>query len=130
MAEAHQAVAFSFAITHEGWNVNYDREVLNLVYESGKRSWRKRLARIKAGIKNGAYPAHLESLWVIMVSGKFLIHFFLIILIIILFLQISVTLLHFLSKRVPYDLVNVYMNVMPGYVPKKKFKFFYTIFKS
>lgn len=70
MAEAHQAVAFSFAITHEGWNVNYDREVLNLVFESGKRSWKKRLARIKAGIKNGAYPAHLESLWVIMVSAK------------------------------------------------------------
>lgn len=68
MAEAHQAVAFSFSITHEGWNVNYDREVLNLVYESGVRSWKKRIARIKAGIKNGAYPAHLESLWIIMVK--------------------------------------------------------------
>lgn len=73
MAEAHSAVAFSFAITHEGWNVNYDREVLNLVFESGKRSWRKRLARIKAGIKNGAYPAHLESLWVILVSLNIII---------------------------------------------------------
>jgi carnitine O-palmitoyltransferase 1 len=92
MAEAHQAVAFSFAITHEGWNVNYDREVLHLVWESGVRSWKKRVARIKAGIRNGAYPAHLESLYVIL---------------------ILVTLLHFSSKRVPYDLVNTTMNVMP-----------------
>ncbi|KAG5684913.1 hypothetical protein PVAND_014123 [Polypedilum vanderplanki] len=93
MAEAHQAVAFSFAITHEGFNVNYDREVLHLVWESGVRSWKKRVARIKAGIKNGAYPAHLESLYVIM---------------------ILVTLLHFSNKTVPYDLVNTFMNVMPS----------------
>lgn len=92
MAEAHQAVAFSFAITHEGWNVNYDREVLNLVWESGIRSWKKRIARIKAGVRNGAYPAHLESLWIIM--GL-------------------VTLLHFSSKSVPYDLVNNFMKAMP-----------------
>ncbi|XP_070506218.1 carnitine O-palmitoyltransferase 1, liver isoform isoform X2 [Chironomus tepperi] len=93
MAEAHQAVAFSFAITHEGWNVDYDREVLNLVWQSGVRSWKKRLARIKAGIRNGAYPAHLESLWVIM---------------------ILVTLMHYASKKVPYDLVNTTMKIMPS----------------
>ncbi|GIY62593.1 carnitine O-palmitoyltransferase 1, muscle isoform, partial [Caerostris extrusa] len=46
MAEAHVAVAFSFAITHEGVNINYDREVLNLVWNSGLRSWKKRLARL------------------------------------------------------------------------------------
>lgn len=45
MAEAHVAVAFSFAITHEGVNINYDREVLYLVWNSGLRSWKKRLAR-------------------------------------------------------------------------------------
>lgn len=45
MAEAHVAVAFSFQITHEGVNINYDREVLNLVWNSGLRSWKKRLAR-------------------------------------------------------------------------------------
>lgn len=47
MAEAHQAVAFSFAITHEGWDVNFDREVLHLVWQSGIRSWKKRLARFQ-----------------------------------------------------------------------------------
>lgn len=47
MAEAHQAVAFSFAITHEGFDINYDQEVLNLVWNSGIRSWKKRLARAR-----------------------------------------------------------------------------------
>ncbi|TMW41454.1 hypothetical protein DOY81_013466, partial [Sarcophaga bullata] len=65
MAEAHQAVAFSFAITHEGFDINYDQEVLNLVWNSGIRSWKKRLARAKNGIRNGAYPAHIHSLWLI-----------------------------------------------------------------
>jgi len=50
MAEAHSAVAFSFSITHEGWDVNFDREVLHLVWASGIRSWKKRLARFKVFI--------------------------------------------------------------------------------
>lgn len=45
MAEAHSAVAFSFSITHEGWDVNFDREVLHLVWASGIRSWKKRFFR-------------------------------------------------------------------------------------
>jgi hypothetical protein len=45
MAEAHAAVAFSFFITHEGWDINFDREVLNLVWQSGIRSWKKRCFR-------------------------------------------------------------------------------------
>lgn len=49
MAEAHQAVAFSFTITHEGFDINYDQEVLNLVWNSGIRSWKKRLARARVG---------------------------------------------------------------------------------
>jgi carnitine O-palmitoyltransferase 1 len=92
MAEAHQAVAFSFSITHEGWNVNYDREVLNLVWGSGVRSWKKRIARLKSGVRNGVYPAHLESLW---------------------FLMAVVTIIHYSSFRVPYDMVNSFMNIMP-----------------
>ncbi|CAG2060843.1 unnamed protein product, partial [Timema podura] len=63
MAEAHSAVAFQFSITHEGWDVNFDREVLHLVWQSGIRSWKKRLARFKNSIKNGVYPASLQSLW-------------------------------------------------------------------
>lgn len=46
MAEAHAAVAFSFSITHEGFDVNFDREVLHLVWQSGVRSWKKRIARL------------------------------------------------------------------------------------
>ena len=45
MAEAHQAVAFNLAITHEGVHINYDEEVLKLVFQSGLRSYRKRFAR-------------------------------------------------------------------------------------
>jgi len=52
MAEAHSAVAFSFSITHEGWDVNFDREVLHLVWASGVRSWKKRLARFKVRISH------------------------------------------------------------------------------
>lgn len=92
MAEAHQAVAFSFSITHEGWNVNYDREVLHLIWESGLRSWKKRIARVKSGVRNGVYPAHLESFWVLI--GL-------------------VTLLHFSIKKVPYDMVNYFVKIMP-----------------
>ncbi|KAJ1525467.1 hypothetical protein ONE63_010277 [Megalurothrips usitatus] len=63
MAEAHSAVAFSFSITHEGWDVNFDREVLHLVWSSGIRSWKKRLWRFQNSVKNGVYPAPLQSLW-------------------------------------------------------------------
>lgn len=49
MAEAHSAVAFSFSITHDGYNINYNREVLYLVWDSGVRSWKKRLARFRVG---------------------------------------------------------------------------------
>ncbi|XP_050422523.1 carnitine O-palmitoyltransferase 1, liver isoform-like isoform X2 [Adelges cooleyi] len=66
MAEAHSAVAFSFSITHEGWDVNFDREVLNLVWASGIRSWKKRLARFKNSVRNGIFPAPLQSLWAMM----------------------------------------------------------------
>ncbi|XP_076265090.1 carnitine O-palmitoyltransferase whd isoform X1 [Rhynchophorus ferrugineus] len=65
MAEAHAAVAFSFSITHEGWDVNFDREVLNLVYQSGVRSWKKRIARLLNNLHNGIYPGHYSYLCVI-----------------------------------------------------------------
>ncbi|XP_014240868.1 carnitine O-palmitoyltransferase 1, liver isoform isoform X1 [Cimex lectularius] len=63
MAEAHSAVAFSFSITHEGWDVNFDREVLHLVWASGVRSWKKRLARFKNNLKSGLFPSPVNSLW-------------------------------------------------------------------
>ncbi|XP_020286532.1 carnitine O-palmitoyltransferase 1, liver isoform isoform X2 [Pseudomyrmex gracilis] len=84
MAEAHSAVAFSFSITHEGWAVNFDREVLHLVWLSGVRSWKKRFFRFQNNLKSGVYPASLESLWVTV---------------------IMVTAIHFAGYKVPYDLV-------------------------
>ncbi|XP_018360909.1 PREDICTED: carnitine O-palmitoyltransferase 1, muscle isoform isoform X1 [Trachymyrmex cornetzi] len=84
MAEAHSAVAFSFSITHEGWDVNFDREVLHLVWLSGVRSWKKRFFRFQNNLKSGVYPASLTSLWVTV---------------------ILVTAIHFAGYKVPYDLV-------------------------
>ncbi|XP_012543744.2 carnitine O-palmitoyltransferase 1, muscle isoform isoform X2 [Monomorium pharaonis] len=84
MAEAHSAVAFSFSITHEGWDVNFDREVLHLVWQSGVRSWKKRFFRFQNNLKSGVYPASLESLWITV---------------------ILVTAIHFAGYKVPYDLV-------------------------
>jgi carnitine O-palmitoyltransferase 1 len=65
MAEAHSAVAFSFSITHEGWDVNFDREVLHLVWQSGVRSWKKRLARFKVRIPQ-AYA--LKYLYIVLIG--------------------------------------------------------------
>uniref|UniRef100_A0A4D5RA50 carnitine O-palmitoyltransferase n=1 Tax=Scolopendra viridis TaxID=118503 RepID=A0A4D5RA50_SCOVI len=64
MAEAHSAVAFSFTVSHEGVHVNFDHEVLCLVWDSGIRSWRKRLQRFRNNVKNGVYPASLQSLFI------------------------------------------------------------------
>ncbi|CAG0921197.1 unnamed protein product [Notodromas monacha] len=64
MAEAHEAVAFAFQITHDGVDVNFDREVLKLVWHSGLRSYKKRLARFKNSVRAGVYPAPLSS-WVL-----------------------------------------------------------------
>lgn len=50
MAEAHQAIAFPFIITHDGWDVNVDQEVLKLVWRSGVRSWKRRFARFMVRI--------------------------------------------------------------------------------
>ncbi|CAG7722413.1 unnamed protein product [Allacma fusca] len=64
MAEAHSAVAFSFSVTHEGVRVNYDREVLHLIWLSGVRAWRKRLTRILNNVRCGIYPGSLKGLGV------------------------------------------------------------------
>nr|XP_018912089.1 PREDICTED: carnitine O-palmitoyltransferase 1, liver isoform isoform X1 [Bemisia tabaci]XP_018912090.1 PREDICTED: carnitine O-palmitoyltransferase 1, liver isoform isoform X1 [Bemisia tabaci] len=93
MAEAHSAVAFSFSITHEGWDVNFDREVLNLVWSSGVRSWKKRLARFKNSVKNGVYPAPLQSLWAMVAI---------------------ITSLHFAGFKMPYSLTDKILTLLPG----------------
>lgn len=93
MAEAHSAVAFSFSITHEGWHLNYDREVLHLVWQSGIRSWKKRLARFRTGVRNGVYPAHLQSLWLV--------------------IAVAIA-LHFTQRHVPFNLVSTFLALLPG----------------
>jgi len=47
MAEAHSAVAFSFNVTTEGVNVQFNHEALWAVWRSGVRSYKKRVGRIK-----------------------------------------------------------------------------------
>ena len=54
MAEAHAAVAFSFSVTHEGVRVNYDREVLHLIWISGVRAWKRRLNRVIVSAFSGS----------------------------------------------------------------------------
>lgn len=66
MAEAHQATTYSDVLIHEHTDANHDQEVLQLVWSSGLKSWRKRIARFRSKVRNGVYPAHLESLWIIM----------------------------------------------------------------
>ena len=45
MAAAHSAVAFSFSVSHEGVDLNYDHEMLGVVLMSGVRSWNRRIHR-------------------------------------------------------------------------------------
>lgn len=119
MAEAHSAVAFSFSITHEGFDINYDQEVLNLVWGSGVRSWKKRVARFRViaiglilqailyfyqyslpisqnGLRNGIYPAHLQSLWLVVAVAAGL---------------------HFTGRRAPFDLTNKILSIIPSHSP-------------
>lgn len=78
------------------WFINEsDLENQNLIaaiWQSGLRSYKKRFAKFRSKVRNGAYPAHLESLWVIM--GV-------------------VTSLHYSSVKLPYDAVNEFVGIMP-----------------
>jgi hypothetical protein len=67
MAEAHSAVAFSFTVTPEGYDVNINHEAIRAVWESGVLSWKKRMGRLKNQIRNGVFPASLTS-WLFVVT--------------------------------------------------------------
>ena len=57
MAEARQAVGFQFAVTHDGnLNINFDTEVLKLIFHALERGWKKRFARFINSIHNGIFP--------------------------------------------------------------------------
>lgn len=47
MAEAHQAVAFQFTVTRDGFDVQLSHQALTEIYLSGVRSWKKRIVRLK-----------------------------------------------------------------------------------
>jgi len=47
MAEAHSAVAFSFYVTTDGVNVQFNHKAFWAVWRSGIRSWKKRIGRMK-----------------------------------------------------------------------------------
>lgn len=49
-----------------GVHINYDYEVLRLVWQSGVRSWNKRLARFLNNFHNGIYPSSVEFLLTIL----------------------------------------------------------------
>lgn len=97
MAEAHQAVSYSELVKPEHTDLNHDKEVLELVWQSGLKSWKKRFGRFKRKIDNGIYPAHIESLWVI--------------------IGIVIT-LHFSSTKVPFNLIDIFIKYFPEYVEK------------
>lgn len=50
MAEAHNAAALSFAITHDGISVNYDQELLRDIWHSYTRMSKRRFARFKVSV--------------------------------------------------------------------------------
>ena len=52
MAEAHSAVAFSFSVTPDGFDVNLNHEAFKAVWQSGVRSWKKRYARMRVRLSH------------------------------------------------------------------------------
>ncbi|CAF0926282.1 unnamed protein product [Adineta steineri] len=58
MAEAHEAVAFSFTVGPEGFNVDVSYDVFKALIYSGARSWRLRCRRTLNSLYNSLYPGH------------------------------------------------------------------------
>lgn len=84
------AAAYSSTLINETDADN--QKVLSLIWISGLKSWRKRFVRYKIKVHNGVYPAHLESLWIVLAI---------------------VMALHFSSYRVPYDLTDDLVAMLP-----------------
>ncbi|KAG5684908.1 hypothetical protein PVAND_014118 [Polypedilum vanderplanki] len=74
-------------------DAHHNDEILQLVWLSGLKSWKHRYAVFKRKVQNGVYPAHLESLFVIIVV---------------------VMAFHFSSTKVPYDLLNTFISLLPS----------------
>ncbi|XP_007941208.1 carnitine O-palmitoyltransferase 1, brain isoform [Orycteropus afer afer] len=57
MSEAHQAVGFRRSLTSDGAEVDLSAPVLQEIYLSGLRSWKRHLARFRNDFLTGVYPA-------------------------------------------------------------------------
>ncbi|CAF3405979.1 unnamed protein product [Rotaria sp. Silwood1] len=58
MAEAHEAVAFSFTVGHEGFNVDVSYDVFRALFYAAYRSWKLRCRRTLNSLYNSLYPGH------------------------------------------------------------------------
>lgn len=65
MAEAHQAVAFQFAITDEGILLHFDKTAVKSALASFFGTYRKRIEKFRTAIYRGIFPASPLSLAVI-----------------------------------------------------------------
>ncbi|XP_069621599.1 carnitine O-palmitoyltransferase 1, muscle isoform [Ranitomeya imitator] len=93
MAEAHQAVAFQFTVTHDGVDLQLGRDVLRHLYLSGLIACRKRLITLKSSVLSGVYPAS-PSTW---------------------FAVVAVTLGSLYGKvDISFGLINKISNLLPG----------------
>ena len=63
MAEAHSAVAFSFSVTPDGFDVNLNHEAFKAVWQSGVRSWKKRYARMRVRLSHHTGSCGNEYNW-------------------------------------------------------------------
>lgn len=71
---------------------NHDTEFSQLVWQSETKSWKERLTQMNRKLRNAVYPAHVESFWVI---------------------SMLVMALHFSSKKLPLDVVNIVASYLP-----------------
>ncbi|XP_076987220.1 palmitoyl thioesterase CPT1C isoform X5 [Tamandua tetradactyla] len=67
MAEARQAVGFRFSLVSDGAEADLGAPVLQEIYFSGLRSWKRRLSRFSNDFVTGVYPASPLS-WLFLFS--------------------------------------------------------------
>ncbi|EAW52531.1 carnitine palmitoyltransferase 1C, isoform CRA_g, partial [Homo sapiens] len=68
MAEAHQAVGFRPSLTSDGAEVELSAPVLQEIYLSGLRSWKRHLSRFWNDFLTGVFPASPLS-WLFLFSA-------------------------------------------------------------
>lgn len=66
MAEAHQAVAFQFAVTDEGIHVHFDKEAVKHAFRAFFSIYKYRYAKVRNALLKGVFPASPVSLVLIL----------------------------------------------------------------